>query len=465
MKSVEHIKQRLAHCQALNPRLNAFVDMFSEQAMAQAHACDAALARGESLGPLHGTAVSVKECFQLRGSKSTVNYPPLRNYQAEVTSPLIQRLFDAGAVVLGKTNVPALLADAQTFGPLYATANNPYDLSCTPGGSTGGGAAAVAAQLVDIELGSDIGGSIRNPASFCGLFGLKPTENGHAGDGHIPPLPGSQTGISVMNSTGPLTRTASDLTRAYKVLFQPDWQQGTYLPVARSQVKPATLAGYRFGYLDTIMGLQPGSEVQRAMDTTVADLTARGASVKKLSLDPQLARELLSLWAELFGFMMGQSLSWPVRKVLYWRFSKLLKSSSLPAGKALRAGLGLDLKRFSRALSRRQEIIAEINRCYAGVDCVINPTALGPAFPHNPGHKPILLDGVPVPYVDYCFPFVMLYNLTGQPVLTVPAGQTQSGLPIGLSFAAGHHQEPTLLHLAQLLESAGYRYHAPDIIT
>ncbi|WP_417682598.1 amidase family protein, partial [Pseudidiomarina aquimaris] len=206
-----------------------------------------------------------------------------------------------------------------------------------------------------------------------------------------------------------------------------------------------------------------GSAVSPAMDKTIADLRAKGATVERIRLDEQLARRLLTLWVELFGFVMGQTLSWPVRKLIYWQYSKLLKRSSLPATKALRSGLGLSLKRLSAALKERDEVIAEVNRLCAQVDVVISPTSLGPAFPHNHKHESIMLDGEKVPYVDYCFPFVMLYNLTGQPVLTVPTGLTDSGLPIGLSFAAKHHQEPTLLHLGKLLEAAGYQHTPPQL--
>lgn len=459
MSYEETVKQRFERIAVINPKLNAFVATFREQALAQAKQRQ----QQEPLGPLHGVPISIKECYQLAGTATTINYPPLRNYRADTTSLLVQRLIDAGAIILGKTNVPSLLADAQTFGPLYPTANNPYDFTRTPGGSTGGGAAALAAGFVDLELGSDIGGSIRNPAHFCGLYGLKPTENGHAHDGHIPPLPGKDVGIHLMNSTGPLARDAARLKQAYEVLYTPDWKRHFYLPHAREQVQPTDLSGYRFGYLDNFMGLGAGQDVSRALDTTLADLRSKGASVEKITLDEQLARKLLTLWVELFGFVMGQTLSWPVRKLIYWQYSKLLKRSSLPATKALRSGLGLSLKRLSAALKEREEVIAEVNRLYAQVDVVVSPTSLGPAFPHNHKHESIVLDGEAVPYVDYCFPFVMLYNLTGQPVLNVPTGLNESGLPVGLSFAAKHYQEPTLLHLAELLERAGYQHCPPDL--
>ncbi|MFC0446167.1 amidase [Pseudidiomarina halophila] len=457
----EHYLNRIEN---YNPKLNAFVDLYPDTARLAAKQRDQQ--KDDQPGPLHGVPISVKECYQVKDTRTTLNYPPLRNLVADSTSLLVQRLLDAGAVLLGKTNVPTLLADAQTFGPIYPRANNPYDLSRTPGGSTGGGAAALAADLCALELGSDIGGSIRNPAHHCGLFGLKPTENGHHLDGHIPPLPDLDLGLSVMNCTGPLARTAEDLALAHKVLFAPDWQQRLYLPIAREQNLSPDLSGYRFGFLTSIIGVQPGKAASKAMKDTRAKLEAAGAEVTDFRLDDQLVRESLTLWIELFGYAMGQTLKMPYRRLLYWQYRKLLKSSAcLPSAhalKALKTGLTLNFKSFSRALKRRQELVTEAMRQQQSVDIVVSPTTLGPAFPHNSARHTIEMDGQNIPYVDYCFPFVNFFSLTGQPVVTVPTGTAKTGLPIGLCFSAAHHQDQTLLHLAKLLEDQGFAFHAPN---
>ena len=174
-----------------NDKINAIVIDNIEAARESARLLENQLQEGKELGPLYGVPVTVKEAFNMKGLKTTVNYPRLKDYVPQEDSIFVKRLYEAGAIILGKTNVPMLLSDSQTFGPLYPTCNNPYDITRTPGGSTGGGAAAVAAGMTTFELGSDIGGSIRNPSHYCGLFGLKPTQNAHHQDGHIPPLPGS----------------------------------------------------------------------------------------------------------------------------------------------------------------------------------------------------------------------------------------------------------------------------------
>jgi amidase len=450
LTSVAATKHYLARIERYNPQFNAYVQVYTEQALQQAQARDR---QTESRGPLHGVPISIKECYLLAGTSTTLNYPPLKNYRGQTTSPLVQRLIDAGAVILGKTNVPQLLADSQTFGPLYPTANNPFDPQRTPGGSTGGGAAALAAGLSSLELGSDIGGSIRNPSSYCGLFGLKPTENGHARDGHVPPLPEQRLGMSVMNCTGPLARSAADLARAYEVLYQP---QALAQPLS-------SLKQLRVGLLSSFHGLQPGKAVQQGLTRMQHVLEQAGAVVTPVQLDQHLAQRIIANWAELFGFSIAQNLSWPIRRLFYWKFRPALRDSSLSVINPLKRGLSLDFKHYSRALYERAELITEVQRSFQPVDVVMSATSMGPAFVHNHTHRRIELDGEAIPYMDYCFPFVALYNLTGQPVLTVPSGLSDNGLPVGISFAGSHHQDALLLNLARLLSEQGVQFSPPQL--
>lgn len=470
--STEVTSHYLNRISEYNNHLHAYVYIDKEGALSKANACDRLLAEYNKqglplteLGPLFGVPISIKESFAWANTATTLNYPPMKNYIAPNTSALVQRLIDAGAVILGKTNVPTLLADIQTRGPLYPTSNNPYDMSRTPGGSTGGGAAALAAGLTTLELGSDIGGSIRNPSNFCGLFGLKPTENGRSTDGHMPPLPasisGRTPGISVLNNTGPLARSVADLERAYQVLYQPDWRQLSDLPVQRQQCTGDKLSDYTFAYFDGLYGIQAGREARYGLEKMVQRIAGQGAPIEKIDIPKQLTERIFKLWARLFGFMMGQNLSWPIRKLFYLSFRKSLSQSQLPAKEDLKKGLSLNYQVFSEALAERQQLIAEINTLFAPYDAILSPTAMGPAFPHNPKHAPIPLDGEHMPYIDYCLPFVVLYNLTGHPVLIVPSGLSESGMPIGVSIAAPHHAEASLLAIGKQLESLGFSFTPP----
>ena len=216
---LELLEHFIARVERLNPDLNAIVVQDFERARGRAREADAALARGEVWGPLHGLPMTVKDSYDVAGLPTTWGVPELRDNVAETNAVAVDRLLAAGAVVFGKTNVPFNLADFQTYNEIYGTTNNPWDHTLVPGGSSGGSAAALAAGLVGLEAGSDIGGSIRNPAHYCGVYGHKPTwgilpPRGHAKPGVLAP-----TDISVI---GPLARDAGDLALALDVMAGPD---------------------------------------------------------------------------------------------------------------------------------------------------------------------------------------------------------------------------------------------------
>src|SRR5690606_37586313 len=204
-----------------NPALNAIVATDIEAARERARAADAALAAGESWGPLHGVPITIKDTFEVAGMPTTAGAKELRDHRPSSNAVAVQRLLDAGAIVFGKTNVPLYAGDLQTYNEVYGSTSNPWDLHRTPGGSSGGAAAALAAGLTALELGSDIGGSIRTPSHFCGVCGLKPSYGIIPSRGHIPGPPGtlSEADISV---TGPMARSVDDLELALDILAGPD---------------------------------------------------------------------------------------------------------------------------------------------------------------------------------------------------------------------------------------------------
>ena len=218
--AVELLAHYLARVAKLNPRLNAIAVLDAERALARAREADAALARGEIWGPLHGLPMTVKESFNVQGLPTTFGDPVYAKRLVESDAVTVRRLKAAGAVIFGKTNVPVALADWQSFNPVYGTTNNPWDLTRTPGGSSGGAAAALAAGLTGLELGSDIGASIRNPAHYCGVWGHKPTWGVAPQGGHeLTPLPEADN--FDIAAVGPMARSAFDLTLAMAVLCDP----------------------------------------------------------------------------------------------------------------------------------------------------------------------------------------------------------------------------------------------------
>jgi amidase len=443
----------------LNPKLNAIVQQFRESAYAQMESLQSA---DLSTRPLAGVPVTIKESFAYNNSPTTVNFPPLKNHRPRTNSIIADRLEQAGAVILGKTNVPLLLSDSQTFGPIYPTANNPFDLTRTPGGSTGGGAAALAAGFSTIEIGSDIGGSIRNPANFCGLFGLKPTQNGHVHDGHVPPLPNRRSGFTAMNSTGPLARTMSDLRAAYEVCYQPLQNYLQYMDIRTNTPTYGDLSAYRVGWFDEILGKSCSESTRSGLNKVLKTLTESGAQVDKITIDEKLADKIFKTWVQLFGFVVGQDFPWIMRQILKFKFGHDIRKSRISAKQALANGLSMNFSTYSQTLLDQKECIAEFAKYFDEYDFIISPTSVGPAFEHNPKHCDIIYQGKSHNYTDYCFLFVMPYNLMGNPVLTIPSGNDdESNLPIGISIAAQHHSEKQLIHFGELLEEKGFVFKAP----
>jgi amidase len=220
ISSRELLDHYLARVEKLNPQLNAIVTLDTDRARKRADAADAALAHGENWGPLHGLPITVKDTIETAGIRTTAGAPVLSRHVPATDAVSVARLLAAGAVIFGKTNTPIFAGDGQSYNEIFGTTNNPWDVTRSPGGSSGGAAAAIAAGLTGLELGSDIGGSIRGPAHVCGVYGLKPTHGIIPLRGHIPGPPGSlgETDIGVV---GPIARTASDLDLALGVLAGP----------------------------------------------------------------------------------------------------------------------------------------------------------------------------------------------------------------------------------------------------
>lgn len=212
VRATELLEACLARIAKYNPSLNAIVTLDEEGARERVREADAALARGETWGQLHGVPMTLKDGHSVAGMRTTAGFEPLSDYVPHEDGTVAARLKAAGAIIVGKTNVPVLQDNFQTDNPIFGRTNNPWNLDHTPGGSGGGACAVVAAGLVALEVGSDLGGSIRIPAHFCGVFGLKPTEHRVSLAGHIPDLPGSPRGIRIMNAIGPHARYVDDLS-------------------------------------------------------------------------------------------------------------------------------------------------------------------------------------------------------------------------------------------------------------
>ena len=282
VSSVELTTRMLDRIARFNPKINAIVTLAGDAALARARAADEARARGEWWGPFHGVPCTVKDTFEVAGVTTTAGLPTLKSHVPARDAVVVARLRGAGAVVLGKTNVPPAAADWQSYNEVFGVSNNPWDLARTPGGSTGGGAAALAAGLTYLEPGSDLGGSIRVPAHFCGVYGHKPTLGVVPLRGHIPPPPGTPPGPPpLLPVAGPLARSAADLRAALEALGGPDEEEARAYRWSLAPARGTRLADYRIGFVLDNPACRVSSDVREVHARATEALRRAGAKLEE----------------------------------------------------------------------------------------------------------------------------------------------------------------------------------------
>jgi amidase len=404
--------------------INAVVVRDFDRARESARAADAALARGERR-PLLGLPMTVKESNEVEGLPSTWGSPAFSGWVASKDAVAVARLKAAGAVILGKTNVPPFLADWQSTNLVYGRTKNPWDLSRSPGGSSGGSAAAVAAGMTPLELGSDIGGSIRVPAAFCGVYGHKPSYGVVPMRGHSPPgLDGGPIALAVV---GPLARSAADLDLALGVVAGPEPHDAVGYALKLPSPRHADLADYRVLIVDQHPAVATDSEIGGALDGLAGRLDALGCPVSRASdLLPDLAGQ-----HAVFTAMVGAAMS-----------------RGTPQGTTMNAHEWMNLQ-DAQTLIRRQW-----TALFAAFDVVIMPAFGTAAFPHDDepdGTKRTLtIDGQPTPYFNQiAWPGVAL--LPHLPATAAPIGFTRGGLPIGAQIVGPYLEDRTTIAFAGLL--------------
>ena len=462
ISSVELTREVLDRVERYNPALNAYVNVLADSALARARAADAALARGERWGPLHGLPVAIKESFAIAGVPQTVGLPSLADHRPAEDSEAVARLRAGGAIVLGNTNVPLLLWDLQSYNEVYGTTNNPWDLGRTPGGSSGGSAAALAAGLGFVALGSDIGGSIRTPAHFCGVYGHKPTLNVVPRRGQIPPLPGSPpqppTDLPV---AGPLTRHAADLELALGVLGGPDGDDAIAYQWALPPARRQRLTDYRIGYVLDDPQCPVSSDVRETLEAAVDALRRSGLRLEEGWPEGIVPREQFeTYWYLLHAF-----------------FAFDLKDEDLEQERALAADPARSLdalraqarvnphKHFQAASSRRMIARAIWQEYFRTHDAFLMPTGFVAAFPHDHRmpmeSRHLATPEGPRPYRDLMF-WISFATLTGLPATTAPVGLTRDGLPCGIQILGPYLEDATPIDVARGMAGVVGGFRPPD---
>jgi amidase len=447
-EALDHLLERVAK---LDGPINAVVTIDADRARAEAAEADAALARGEVRGPLHGVPMTVKDSFSTRGMRTTSGAPELSDHVPDEDAAPVARLRDAGAVIYGKTNLPIYAGDLQSYNEVFGTTNNPYDLSRTPGGSSGGSAAALACGFTPLELGSDIGGSIRFPSHMSGVVGHKPSYAIVPAHGQIPGPPGTLTAADLAVA-GPMARTVDDLTLGLDVMTGPDrWNR----PGWRLELPPARrsrLADYKVALWADDPYCPVDADVRRLLEAAASRLAEAGATVDP-EARPGFTLERVALR---FAQLLNAALSGGYSQAEIERFAGDQRDN--PVGvihrqTAMRHRDWLSANESRLQMRRKWEEFFD-----AGWDVLLCPVMPRTAVPHDhtepQGARKLVFGGEERPYMDairWSAPAGACYL----PATVVPVGMAPDGLPVGIQIIGPYLGDRTTLdvarHLSELL--------------
>jgi Asp-tRNA(Asn)/Glu-tRNA(Gln) amidotransferase A subunit family amidase len=449
LSPVELAEAHLAKIERLNSKLNAFVHVDAERVRREAQAAERTM-QGENIGPLHGVPISIKSSIEVAGYRWECGSRLREKYIATQDAPLVARLKNAGAIVLGVTNTPEFLMAWETDNLLCGRTNNPWDLARTPGGSSGGEAAAIAAGMSAGGVGSDGGGSIRVPAHFSGICGLKPTPGRIPSTGHFPPSGGPFSFIGVV---GPMARTVADLKLLFEVMQGPDDGDPCAAPVLVRWPTPIEAKSLRIGYFEDDGHTPVTPETRDAIRKAAAALRKAGYEVEPFL--PQGLEEARKLWKIFFVKAAGMLIhplyrgreheqSPILREFLEWSDAE----RDLTGESLLEAWIARDVE--------RGKFLAQMQR-YPILLC---PAAAIPAFRH--GERSWNLEGKSVEYLA-AWSYTEWFNLLGNPAAVVPVSHSAEGLPIGVQIVGRPWEEEKVLAIAEVVEKECQAWRIPPL--
>src|SRR5690349_15471075 len=434
----EVVRAHLAQIERVNPKINAIVTLTAERALAEARDKDAHLARGGATGPLFGLPIAHKDLVPTKGIRTTFGSPIYRDHVPDVDGLIIERLRAAGAVTLGKTNTPEFGAGSQTFNEVFGRTLNPYDLSKTCGGSSGGAAVALACGMVPLADGSDTGGSLRNPAAFCNVVGLRTSP------GRVPYWP-REAAWSSLSVQGPMARTVADVALMLSVMAGPDPRS----PIASTE--PGVLfrrplerdfKGVRVAWSQSLGGLPIDRRVTAALAPQRKVLERLGCVVEDGEPDLRDAREIFqALRALSFAIKFGPLLAehrHQIKDTVIWNTEQ---------------GLKLTARELGEAEVKRSELYHRVRQFMERHEFLALPVTQVPPFDVT---QPYVteIEGVTLPtYIDWMRACSDI-TVTGHPAISVPGGFTQEGLPVGLQIVGRHQDDWGVLQLAHAYEQA-----------
>lgn len=435
LSPVEVVEACLARVEQYNPQVNAVVTL-NERALDDARELERRLSRGDLVGPLSGLPVGIKDVTEVAGLRTTYGSPLYQDFVPQEDALVVRRLREAGAVILGKTNTPEFAAGGNTFNEVFGRTRNPWDPTRSAGGSTGGGAAALATGMVALAQGTDLGGSLRIPASFCGVVGLRPSV------GLVPTYPSNYL-WDTLQVTGPLARTAEDVALMLQAIAGPSPWSPLAQPVAGRDFVAAVSAGVRktlrLAYCPDLVGIGVDADVERVCRAAALELKQVGAQVEVIELDLSFGRNAF----------LGLRGWWFVAEMSV-RLHQLDRFGPNVAGN-IRAGLATALKDLGAAEQARGKVWQLFRELFEKFDHLLTPCMAVPPFPVEENYPRTVAGREMETYVDWIAPTFVL-SLTGLPVASVPCGLDGNRLPVGLQIVGRPQGEEMVLALAKQVQ-------------
>lgn len=468
VSSVEVLDAHLTQIAKHNSKLNAICTLDADNARARAKLADEANSRGENWGILHGVPITIKDIFETAGLRTTAGYIPLKDYVPQQDATVVARLRAAGAVILGKTNMAELAGDYQSTNSLFPRVNNPWNPDCTAGGSSGGSAAAVAAGLSPLDLGNDFAGSVRQPAHFCGVYGLKPTDRRISTAGQIPEVPGMPICIRQMMTVGCFARSLEDIRLCFLLIAGADLRRPDVPPVGLDNPQRKALQTLKIAWIDEWTEVPVAADIRAAMQALAQNLDQSGAQIERwMPKDFDLSK-ILNLYGRMAAYI--NNYAQPKDRYNVRRSLELIFRTATQGDRELRKLgnfssflpelLNPSLKGYFEALTERDCFITQIDEALEPWDVWLVPVAATPAFTHRPAWSAVEIDGKSYPHAVANGAYAMPFNLSGHPAVVIPIGQTKNGLPIGMQVVGKRWREMELLAIAQALDTAigGFRH-------
>ena len=472
VSAVEVLDAYLAQIAKHNSQLNAICTLDEDNAYTTAKLADEALAKGENWGALHGVPITIKDIFETQNLRTTAGYIPLQDYIPPQDATAVARLRSAGAVILGKTNMAELAGDYQSTNSLFPRVNNPWNLEYTPGGSSGGSAAAVAAGFSALDLGNDFAGSVRQPAHFCGVYGLKPTDRRISTAGAIPEVPGMPICLRQMMTVGCFARSLEDIRLCFSLIAGADARRPDVPPIPLDIPSGKSWQNLKIAWIDEWLEVPVSRETKTAMATVADKLSQTGVQIERWLPENFDISHILNLYMRMAVYV--NSYAQPMDKYNIRRGLGVIFRTATQGDKQLRK-LGdfsrflpelfnPSLKGYFQALTERDYFTAEMDQALEQWDVWLVPVAATPAFTHRPAWTAIDIDGKPYPHGVANGAYTMPFNLSGHPAVVIPIGKTENGLPIGMQVVGKRWQEIEMLAVAQEIDKVvGTFQNPPDV--